>query len=179
MTSKPEDRKQKLVRMVIKSLEEIDDLVLEAGEKALWYQQKYDDRITLPIDKVDLKRLKDARQVYESEHRTEDMIHYLEETPTYQRAFDATIASITKIMDKTIHTERGKWIYWHYRMERAGETAWKKLVHAARPIGETAIDALVVKFGSLDMILELLEARLGIGGERVGFASELIDTMQV
>ncbi|KAF2198828.1 hypothetical protein GQ43DRAFT_474197 [Delitschia confertaspora ATCC 74209] len=80
-------------------------------------------------------------------------------------------------MDKTIEKERGGWLYWYHPTQKAGDSAWRKLVPAAKAIGATGVNTLVVTFGSLDMILEVLEAYLGIRRQRVGFSEELMATL--
>ncbi|OCK92090.1 uncharacterized protein K441DRAFT_640740 [Cenococcum geophilum 1.58] len=178
MASSQEDKEYKNMRRVIKHLEEVDDLVIEAAQDALWYQEKHGDEIKISIGKADLKIFQESRAAYQNNYQMEDMLRHLADTRSNQRVFDTAIASIIKVMDKTVQRERGKWFDWYDRMQKAGDVAWKDLVPATKSIGVAdVINALMDKFASLDRILEVLKVYLKIVSQRAKFSDELRDTL--
>jgi len=178
----------KNVREFVRSLELIDDLVVEAAQDAFWYQERNSDKIRLPASKEDIKRLQDTHNIYRDSCAMDDMIRYLDNIRGSQRLFDVLITSIIKFMNRTYGSERGQWLDWNERMQNAGDASWRKAVSASKTIANkldtadlanviNAIIALTNKYAAIDRVLDVLDGSLCLGGKRPKFADEHQDTL--
>lgn len=172
----------KNVLQLVKSLESMDDLVVEAAQEALWYQEKHNNDIKLSAGKEDIERLQDTHNIYRNDYEMCDMLQYLANIRTNERLFDTLITSIIKVMDRTVQSERGQWIDWYERMQNAGDISWRKAIPASNPMasadptGDT-LNALTDKYASIDRALDVLNKYISIGRERSKFSDEHRDTM--
>lgn len=163
---------------LVRSLELIDSLVAEAVQDALWYQDKHSDDIKLSASKEDIKRLQDTHDIYRDGYTMGDMLRYLAGIRDNQRLFDSLIASLIKVMDRTVGSERGQWLDWYERTQQAGDLSWRKAIPASKTIGSAdTINALTDKYASIDRVLDLLKGHLSIGGERPRFSDEHRDML--
>jgi len=168
----------KNVRELVRSLESIDDLVAEAAQDGLWFQERHSDIIKLSATEEDVKRLEEAHNIYRDGCRMHDMMRYLDSIRDSQRMFDLLISSIIKFTSRTFMTERLQWVDWYERMQNAGDASWRKAVSASKTIGNAdSVNALTKKYAAIDRALDVLNDRLSLGRKRPKFADEHQDTL--
>ncbi|KAH7079473.1 kinase-like domain-containing protein [Paraphoma chrysanthemicola] len=173
-----DDQEYKNVLQLVKSLELIDSLVVEAAQDALWYQERHADSINLSVSKEDLERLQGSHDVYQDSYLMDDMLQYLAELYINQRLLDALIAVLIKLMVRTTVSDRGQWLDWYERMQKAGDASWRRAVPASSSFGSAdMINALTDKYASIDRVLDILKSYLFVGRERPSFSDEHRDTL--
>jgi hypothetical protein len=156
-----DDLEYRVILQLVRSLELIDDLVVEAAQDALWFQETNQNVIRLPAAERDIVQLLGARDAYRDGYAMADMLRHLDGIGDNRRSFDALITSLIKVMSTTVGSNRGQWLDWYERMQRAGDASWKKAVTASKTMGKAdTINALTDKYAGIDRALDVIKASL-------------------
>jgi HrpA-like RNA helicase len=167
----------------LETLEDIDGLLAETAQDAIWYQKQHLHEMVLSTNQQQLKRLQESHQGYQDGHGLNDMIQYIRGLRQSQRTFDLLVDSLTRYFERTMDKRQSQWVEWYKRVQEVGTQSWMNAVPASGAFASTGtmadegIQSVAKKYASLDRIQNIINANLVSEKGRMSFKDEYLDTL--